>query len=221
MNRPINLEKQRVLDRIGYGHTARPSPRIVSLVEDYVDNYHEFIATSYASVSRDIIGVRGDRINLGGGLVLKSGVLATLLDRCEYVSIFVTTIGDYLEDIAAQLSESGLVLQSTVLDAIGSGVVEKLAARFQEKLQEQVAQEGMVGSRRFSPGYCDWDVSQQAILFEALGNDTAGVELTENMLMMPRKSVSGIIGIGKSGKDVEKYNPCVTCRMKDCPGRRK
>jgi hypothetical protein len=41
------------------------------------------------------------------------------------------------------------------------------------------------------------------------------------MLMLPRKSISGVIGIGLPGHGIEEYNPCITCRKKDCPGRRR
>ncbi len=221
VNNPIQLEKERVLDRIGYGQAANPSPRVVSLVEDYVEHYHDFIVPSYSFVVKPILQVKGRFTDIGMSHRLESAVLARLMERCDHVVVFALTIGDYLEQIGAQLSQNGLVLQATVLDAIGSGVVEKFAAIFQDTVKEMAFEHGLVTSRRFSPGYCDWDISQQAIVFEALGDDTAGVELTENMLMMPRKSVSGIIGIGRPGKDIEKYNPCITCGKRDCPGRRK
>ncbi len=37
--------------------------------------------------------------------------------------------------------------------------------------------------------------------------------------MIPRKSISGIIGIGSNG-NVQDYNPCKTCEKHDCLGRR-
>jgi hypothetical protein len=43
--------------------------------------------------------------------------------------------------------------------------------------------------------------------------------LTDSYLMLPRKSVSGIIGIG-CGAGVKDYNPCRTCDKRGCPGRR-
>lgn len=221
VNDPIQLETRLVLDRIGYGSAANPSPRIISLVEDYVEHYHDFVVPSYSYAVKPVLGTTGKSADIGASGNLHSAVLARLLERCDSVVVFALTIGHYLEEIGAQLSENGQVLQATILDAIGSGVVEKFAAIFQELVSEKAGERGLVTSRRFSPGYCDWNVSQQAIVFEALGDDTAGVELTENMLMMPRKSVSGIIGIGRPGRDIEKYNPCTTCGKRDCPGRRK
>ena len=215
-----SIEKQGVLNRIGYGDTDNISSRIDSLVDDYIDNYHDFIMSSYSCVYKDIGEVSGTRVCIDG-ITFKSGVLTRLLGECEHAAVFVLTIGVYLEELVAYLSTKGMVLQATVLDAVGSGAVEKLAGEIEAEVRLKAAADGMVVSRRFSPGYCDWDISQQKRFFELLDGNTAGVSLTENMLMMPRKSISGIIGIGLPGRDIEEYNPCLTCQKKDCPGRRR
>ena len=130
------------------------------------------------------------------------------------------TIGKHLEETAYQLAEDGLVLQATVLDAIGSGAAERVADLVQDKIRETANTQGLVTSPRFSPGYCDWDVDQQKTIFQAVDGDALGIYLTERYLMIPRKSISGIIGIGPSNSDVENYNSCKTCKKYDCLGRR-
>lgn len=221
LNQPIRLDAESILSRIGYANDDRPSRRIAVLVDDYIENYNDFISPACSYVYRRIESIDGDRVDIGDGMVLKSRKLARALADGELVAVFAVTIGNYLEDMATQLAEDGLMVQATVLDAIGSGSVEKLAGIFEDHVREVATSAGMVISRRFSPGYCDWDVSQQEVIFRALNGDTAGIELTDSMLMMPRKSVSGIIGIGLPGKNTERYNPCETCFKKDCPGRRR
>jgi len=220
-NNDISIDRQQVLSQIGYDDDYKPSARITSLVNDYIDNYHDFLAPSYSYTFRNIMSVEGNRVDIGDSIFLESTVVSRLLERCEIVAVFALTIGSHLEDMVAYLSESGLVLQATVLDAIGSGVAENLAHHIEDRIAELVGAGGFVISRRFSPGYCDWDVEQQGMVFRAMNGDTAGIQLTDSMLMMPRKSVSGIIGIGMPGNDIEKYNPCITCSEKDCPGRRR
>jgi cobalamin-dependent methionine synthase I len=136
------------------------------------------------------------------------------------VAIFLVTIGKYLEETAFQLARDGLILQATVLDAIGSDAVEKVADFAQDRIKEVAKARGLVTSRRFSPGYCDWNIGQQRMLFYALTGNTVGIRLTGECLMIPQKSISGIIGIGPSIDNVENYNPCKTCTKQDCPGRR-
>lgn len=214
----FNIDRQRVLRDIGYAPDSEPSARMVSLVNDYIENAHQFIAPSFSYVVRDIRLVIGNSVIIEYGVIFKSEVIARLLEKADKFAVFVLTIGSYLEDAAAQLAQDGLVLQSAVLDAIGSDAAERLADSVESQISEVAHNQGLTISRRFSPGYCDWDVNQQKMVFQAMRGDFAGVSLTDGCLMIPRKSISGIIGIGPI--EVEKYNPCNTCDKHDCVGRR-
>ena len=216
----IDIDKQEILSNIGYSDEYQPSARIDSLVNDYIENYHDLIASSYSYNIRNVESGTGARVNIGDSITLESKVIARLLERCDKVAVFALTIGNHLEEMVAYLAENGLVLQATVLDAIGSGATEKLADHIDDRIRRMAKIEGLVTSRRFSPGYCDWEVSQQKKVFKALNGDTAGIGLTKSLLMIPRKSISGIIGIGSANHKIENYNPCHTCKKKECPGRR-
>jgi hypothetical protein len=221
MDNKIDIDIQGVFNRIGYCDDYQPSARVASLVDDYIENYHDFLSPAYSYIIKDIEAVEGHRTIAGNSIVLESKVLSRLLKRCERVAFFALTIGSYLEEMVAYLAENGLILQATVLDAIGSGTAEKLANQVGIRIKQIASTDGMVTSRRFSPGYCDWKLDQQEMVFRALNGDTGGVRLTDSFLMMPQKSVSGVIGIGLPDRDIEEYNPCTTCKKKECPGRRK
>jgi len=217
-NNSFDINRQRILHDIGYAPGSEPSARMVSLVNEYIENVHQFLAPSFSYVVRDIILVTGNSVIIEYGVIFESEVIARLLEKADKVAVFVLTIGKYLEDTAAQLAQDGLVLQSAVLDAIGSDAAERLADSVESQISEVAHNQGFTISRRFSPGYCDWNVTQQKMVFQAMREDYAGVSLTDSCLMIPRKSVSGIIGIGSI--EVEKYNPCSTCDKHDCIGRR-
>ena len=79
---------------------------------------------------------------------------------------------------------------------------------------------------RFAPGHLstmspgsleDWPIQQQGLLFRLLGDPekTAGVRLSESMLMVPTKSVSGIIFPTDAS-----FESCMLCAREGCPGRR-
>ncbi len=218
INSQFNINRQRVFCDIGYAPDSEPSARMVSLVDEYIENVHQFIAPSFSYVVRDIELAQGTSVLLEDGVIFESGVIAQLLEKANKVAVFMLTIGKYIEDTVAQLARGGLVLQAAVLDAIGSDAVERLADSVESQISEVAHNQGLTISRRFSPGYCDWDVSQQKIVFRAMKGDYAGIHLTESCLMIPRKSISGIIAIGTDS--VENYNPCKTCDKHDCVGRR-
>jgi hypothetical protein len=216
----IEIDKEQVCRYIGYEDGQNLSPRISSLVDEYAEHAHGLINPSYSYVIKDVEWARGSIAFVEGSISFKSRVIAKLLGRCTRVAIFLVTIGKYLEETSFQLAKDGLVLQATVLDAIGSVAVEKVAGFVQARIKEIVKTQGHVTSRRFSPGYCDWKIGQQQMLFSALIGNTIGIRLTGECLMIPQKSISGIVGVGPSDANVENYDPCKTCRKKDCPGRR-
>ena len=214
----FNINRRRVLLDIGYTSDSEASVRMVSLVNDYIENAHQYIAPSFSYTVRDIVLVTGNSVTIEYDVVFESEVISKLLEKANKVAVFVVTIGNYLEDSAAQLAEDGLVLQSAVLHSIGSDAAEKLADSVESQISEVAHNQGLTITRRFSPGYCDWNVTQQKMVFQAMRGDCAGVSLTDSCLMIPRKSISGIIGIGPS--EITKYNPCKTCDEYDCAGRR-
>lgn len=216
----FNITAQQVLNNIGYGAAREPSARIMSLVNDYVENSRELLEPSYSCVIRNIRLVEGSLVFIEGSIVLKSEVLARLLENCEKVAVFALTIGNHLGEMACQLAEVGLMVQASVLDAIGSVAVESLADFVQGRVLEVARSRELCVSQRFSPGYCDWDVSQQRMVFRTLDGNCAGIRLTKSCLMLPEKSMSGVIGIGAADKGVGDYNPCKTCDKNDCRHRR-
>jgi hypothetical protein len=216
----IEIDKNQVCQYIGYEDDQNLSARISSLIDDYAEHAHSLINPLFSYVIKDVEWARGSIALIEGSITFKSRIIAKLLEHCPQVAIFLVTIGKYLEETAWQLSRDGLILEATVLDAIGSYTVEKVADLAQARIKEIVKAQGLVISRRFSPGYCDWNIAQQETLFYALTGNTLGIRLTGECLMIPQKSISGIIGIGPSKADVEDYNPCKTCRKKNCPGRR-
>ena len=105
LDNQISIEKKRVLNQIGYDDEGEPSNRIDSLVNDYIENYHDLIAPSYSYAFHSIKWIEENRVGLDNSIILKSKVIATILSRCEIAAFFVLTIGNYLEDMAAYLAK--------------------------------------------------------------------------------------------------------------------
>ena len=216
----LTIDEKNVMGYLGYSADVEPSGRISSLIEEYVKEAYHVIEPSYTCTTRDIEYVDGSNVYIEGSIVFQSEVIARLLERCRKISLFVVTIGNHLGEVANQLAEAGLIVQSYVLDAIGSDAVEKLACFVQELITDKVRAEGLVASRRVSPGCCDLDISHQGILFQAVNAQSIGVHLTEDNLIVPEKSLSGIVGLGSMDSDLANYNPCETCNRANCPWRR-
>jgi hypothetical protein len=79
-------------------------------------------------------------------------------------------------------------------------------------------QYGVTKLSSMNPGSLEgWPIEQQKELFALLDNknENIGVELTESFLMVPQKSVSGVLFKSKSG-----YTNCKLCEMVNCPSRK-
>lgn len=217
----IEINKEQVYSFLGYSNGYKVPLRISSVVDDYIENAHHLIEPTYSYIIRNVERVDGSNVYIEGSVVFKSKVVASLLGHCCRVAIFVATIGSRLEEMVLRLAEDGLVLQSVVLDAVGSNAAEKVADFAHLMVDEMANIHGLCTSQRFSPGYCDWNINQQKMLFKAIGSNSTGVSLTKGCLMIPRKSISGIVGIGDHDSNVNNYNPCITCTKRNCQARRR
>jgi len=201
---------------LGYESEQCPRSEVVSLVNSQICQAYELIKPAAYYTIKPITSVGNPTISVDG-LLFTSCKLAWMFSGCSQAAIFVVTIGAALEKEVAQLTKEGLILKASVLDAAGSVAVEKVAAWLESMIRSLAAANGDKVSCRYSPGYCDWDITQQKELFRGLDGKPAEVNLTDTCLMVPRKSISGIIGMGKS---CNTFSACRFCNRKSCPTRR-
>ncbi len=140
-------------------------------------------------------------------------VTARLLQSTQ-AALFVCSAGEEITSYSKKYSNEGDTLLGYILDSIGSLIVEKATDKMQEWLKNEMVAQGSNISDRFSPGYCNWDVSEQQKLFSLLPPDFCGITLSPSSLMNPIKSVSGIIGIGDKLK--QKGYHCDWCKDSNC-----
>ncbi|MFH2218163.1 MAG: vitamin B12 dependent-methionine synthase activation domain-containing protein [Pseudomonadota bacterium] len=151
----------------------------------------------------------------------KSAKLSKTLGDCKEVVCFLATIGERIESEISRLFRQNRLADAYVLDAMGSAAVENLVEQFQAGFEEDCGTRGKAVTPRFSPGYCDWPVTEQEKLFEIIDSERIGVELNDSCLMTPRKSVSGVFGILPDDAHGDgAYTPCSDCRKTGCPHRR-
>lgn len=110
---------------------------------------------------------------------------------------FVSTIGDRFEYLLRNdISASEDPLEQYLLHAFLAGLADTIVEDFQQWLTTQYKPSpNNPPLRRISPGYKDWPLRDQELLFSLLHpEETIGVRLNATQLMIPLKSVSGISG---------------------------
>ncbi|MEJ2542712.1 MAG: vitamin B12 dependent-methionine synthase activation domain-containing protein [Calditrichaceae bacterium] len=144
-------------------------------------------------------------------------IITSQLKKSEQTAVFACTIGSDMENWSRQALEGGEAVLGYLIDTVASAVTEKAVDYLHHYISTEMAKMNLNVTNRYSPGYCDWPVSDQPLLFSLLPENFCGINLSASALMCPIKSVSGVIGIGPEVK-YEEYL-CDRCNMKDCTYR--
>jgi hypothetical protein len=146
-------------------------------------------------------------------------IVTSMLKKSNAIVLFSCTCGDEVEKLSKKFMKEGQGLEGYIVDLIGSELTESIAESLHNYFEDKLVRVGFGVTNRFSPGYCNWPVSDQQKLFSLLKENNCGIQLTPSSLMLPIKSVSGMIGIGTSVKRIE-YK-CRICNDEKCIMREK
>ncbi len=143
------------------------------------------------------------------------------LDGCEKVICMATTVGAAIEQEITKKFERGDYLASVLLDAAATAAVEQAADLMEKNFAAQFSKDGYKMRWRFSPGYGDWNLTEQEKFFKICGAEKIGLHLTSAMMLEPRKSVTAIIGLEKisTQKNFSIQKSCANCNKLDCSMR--
>ncbi|MDD3725802.1 MAG: vitamin B12 dependent-methionine synthase activation domain-containing protein [Candidatus Ratteibacteria bacterium] len=146
------------------------------------------------------------------GIEFKSRVLRVNLQDSERVFMYVVSCGQELEKWSKSYTDPFF---SYITDYIKESVLHSAINFFFDYIKEIY---NVPKFSKMAPGSLkDWPIEQQRKLFDAIGDveGTAGVVLTDSFLMVPSKSVSGII----FPTEVT-FESCMLCPREKCPSRR-
>jgi hypothetical protein len=142
-----------------------------------------------AAFRASYVGEKAEDAVVIDGVLFRSRVLRRNLEGIGRVFPFVLTVGKALDRTIDRTSD---LLEAYLLDEIGNLALGEARRHFEHHLRRTFALEKI---SFMSPGCLqDWPLEEQRNLFSLLaGVESAlGVRLTESLLMLPRKSVSGI-----------------------------
>ena len=195
---PLGAIPVREIGRIlGYADTSMPEhfsesiAKIIGALEERCT-----VCAGYRVVSVNRSEGRNSAIDVGGKLFTPGRIIVSQLQNARQAALFVCTIGSRMEEMAAECFAGGDPVTGHFIDTVASVAVERVADSLLDTIERQMRERGLAVTNRFSPGYCGWPLSQQQELFSFFPDGFCGVLLTESALMLPKKSVSGIIGIG-------------------------
>ena len=203
----LQLSVEYVYEQMGY-HGTQPDEATQRETQAIIDDVREWLRPQFCfRVVRDL-----PAFDMGK-------IIERQLHGSEAYALFICTSGIEFEAYQQRLKQEGDMVRVFIADSLGSVIAEKCADQMERHLQESIDKLGWHHTNRFSPGYCGWHVSQQQLLFPLFDGHTCGVRLTDSSLMLPIKSVSGLIGLGKEVRRLD-YT-CGLCNFEKCYKRRK
>lgn len=142
-----------------------------------------------------------------------------LFAEAENLVLGLATAGAAIGAKAGKLVNNSQGARGLIVDAVGTLAVEKAADFLERRIREEFTGQGWHVSRRYSPGYCDWDIRSQKELLGCFP-DTFGIELTDSCLMIPEKSLTFLCVLGRENDfDWVDVGNCKICGRKGCSYR--
>ena len=213
---PDSLERLRrsVQNRI-YDRIKNSSEQIKGLVREAVFAAERGVKPEGMYQVLPVLGFDENTIQTPTGKI-HSPMFSRLIDQCQgdcHIMFMVVTIGSEWEETGRHKGIFG----QWVFDLVGSELVETAADYLEHHWEKESDIAGRQYSERFSPGYCDWPLEGQQVIFNSLDTKKIGVTLSAHMVMTPEKSISAI----KIAADKVPFSkPCRFCDKKECPWRR-
>ena len=159
------------------------------------------------------VQVDKEGVTLANGVRFTSRDLAAHVKGCEEVLLLGATLGSRV-DAAIRRLALGSVAEGAAAQAVAAALIESYC----DEVQAKADTGGLVQRPRFSPGYGDWDLAEQRLIFPVLNcAKLIGLTLTDGCMMAPSKSVTAVIGLSDDVQCV--WNKCMTCGNINCPYR--
>jgi hypothetical protein len=207
---------------------------------DLLDRAHELAEQArqwYDANGRPWVYTRqAQRLDITNGSICIDGVpfaskrLQRILVEAQAESVFLAAVsaGPELEEEAANLWREEKPDEYFFLEVYGSAVVEQLITMRGAQLCAWADERGLAVLPHYSPGYPDWDISQQPRLLELIRGGArqqkpGKLAILDSGMLCPKKSLLAVFGLTRHTDRVQRLaglNPCESCSFLPCQYRR-
>jgi hypothetical protein len=165
--------------------------------------YHAFSWTS-----RGVMKVDGTTLRVGE-------VVEKNLDGAYACCIGITTIGTGVEDEARFMKEKGL-LYSFALEALAGIALDTAMEEYLHYMEDALTESGNYVGVPLSPGETvGWPIEDQRRIYELLEEELENVTITDSCLLIPKNSVSFLVGLFDYKVKEEGDSHCNYCSMRE------
>jgi hypothetical protein len=190
------------------------------LIDECIEEIKEYINFKYTYKIFDI-KLEDEYVKLPtSNLTFKGSDIKHHLKNSSKCVVMAATLGS-LVDTKIRYYEKINLTKSLILDACATTAVEWVCDEVENIIKRDAEKEGYGITYRYSPGYGDLPIDiQPEILSNLEAQKKIGLTATETNILIPRKSVTAIVGF--QDKDIVRQHPgCTQCsRYKQCGYRK-
>lgn len=209
----IKIDKSEVLRYLGYKNQEY-SLELDRIIDEVREEIKEISNYKY---TYKIVDLKRDK---NGQAYIDDGILPLLgeniqkhLANADSCVIMAATLGFEVEKRLNYYSKVDLT-KNFLLDSCGTQMIEEVCDGIEEEVKSKLG-EGYYYTFRYSPGYGDYPISVQNQLVRYLdGYRKIGLTVTDSHLLLPRKSVTAIMGIQKV-PFVSEFDRCAACLARE------
>jgi hypothetical protein len=155
---------------------------------------------------------RHEFILLQGGIKIANPMVARHLAGAEDIVLAICTIGLELENYSSSLIKDEPLL-ALAIDGLGNAAIERISQDICGQLGDEVKEKGLNTSVPISPGLPEWPVEAgQPQIFTLLDPSQIGITLSSGGMMIPKKSISFMLGIGHG---MAQTDLCELCSLRE------
>ncbi len=149
---------------------------------------------------------------IGTNLLLTGNSITEHLKNCEKAVLMAATLSAGADNYIRRQQLKGMIYALTA-DCMASALIEQVCNNAEEEIVKKT--EGYYCTWRFSPGYGDLPITIQDNFLKAVdAPKKIGLTATASSILLPRKSVTAIIGLSKEPISKQKRG-CAICNMRD------
>lgn len=216
----LQIPSSEIYEAMGY-KDSMPDEMVIEEVNTLLDRIIPLLRPRiFFFITDGVLDIEQETLTVQDIVFAIGKTIARQLRGSESYAFFAATAGIEFEEFQHILQQEDDMVKVYIADSLGSIIAEKAADCMEKELAEYIKEKGWKHTNRYSPGYCGWHVSEQQKLFSLFPvTSPCGIQLTDSSLMIPIKSVSGVIGVGSSVRKLE-YT-CGLCTYENCFRKRK
>jgi hypothetical protein len=205
----IIINKDEVLRYLGYKNQELDGITN-GLIDESIEEIKQLIKEKYSYKFFDIARDK-ERIWIKDtNLMLLGKDINRHLIHSKSCILMAVTLGHEV-DMKIRYYEKTSMTKAMILDACAGAAIEEICDQVNTKLEIDVSKENKTLTSRYSPGYGDLPIEMQNDLLDVLGTKkNIGLSATSENILIPRKSVTAIIGIIDE-KHKKEENRCLNC----------